>query len=112
MRSALPLWLRLSWLFPAPVGLLFVARIAWEKMVWTWTRGPQAIGFSLMHVHPFFSIAGILCSCMLMLWLIPALCYVIFRWRMCSKTDIAMVLLCLLVMVAIVLPDTFFAHLK
>jgi hypothetical protein len=47
-----------------------------------------------------------------MLWLIPALCYVIFRWGISSKADIAMVVLSLLVTVAIVLPDTFFARLK
>jgi hypothetical protein len=57
MQSALPRWLRLAWLFLAPIGFLFAARIAWEKTVWTWSRGPQAVGFSLMPVHPFFSVA-------------------------------------------------------
>lgn len=112
MQSALPRWLRLSWLFVAPIGILFAGRIAWEKTVWTWTRGPQAVGFSLMHIHPFFSIAGITCGMLLMLWLIPALFYVISRWRISSKADIAMVVLSLLVTVVIVLPDTFFAQPK
>jgi hypothetical protein len=101
MQSALPRWLRLSWLFLAPIGFLFAARIAWEKTVWTWTRGPQAVGFSLMHIHPFFGIAGITCCVFLTL-----------RWSISSKADIAMVVLSLLATVAIVLPDTFFAQSK
>lgn len=112
MQTALPRWLRLSWLFLAPVGLLFAGRIGWEKTVWTWTRGPQAVGFSLMHVHPLFSIFGILCSCLLMSWLIPAAIYLVRRWKAHSKSDIAMVVLCLLVTLAIVLPDQTFALLK
>jgi len=112
METALPRWLRLSWIFLAPIGFPFAARIAWEKTVWTWTRGPQAVGFSLMHIHPFFSIAGILCCVLLMVWLIPGLIYLTLRWHITSKADIAMVVLSLLVTVAIVLPDTFFVQPK
>jgi len=112
MQIALARWLRLSWLFLAPIGLLFAARIAWEKTVWTWTLGPQAVGFSLMHVHPFFSIAGIICCYLLMLWVIPAAIYFVNRWKILSKADVAMVVLCLLVTLAIVLPDAFFARLR
>lgn len=102
--------MRLSWLLLAPIGSLFAARIAWEKTVWTWTRGPQMVGFSLMHIHPLFGIVGIICSLLLMLWLIPALIYVILRRHVCSKAEIAMVVLSLLETVAIILPDTLFAH--
>jgi hypothetical protein len=42
-----------------------------------------------------------------MLWLVPA-----SRWRISSKADVAMLVLSLLVTVAIVPPDTFFAPLK
>ena len=112
METALPRWLRLSWMFLAPIGFPFAARIAWEKTVWTWTRGPQAVGFSLMHIHPFFSIAGISCCVLLMIWFVLGLIYLIFRWHITSKADIAMVVLSLLVTVAIVLPDTFFVQPK
>ncbi|TAH46862.1 MAG: ankyrin repeat domain-containing protein [Elusimicrobia bacterium] len=27
----------------------FAGRVAWEHTVWTWERGPQMVGFSLMH---------------------------------------------------------------
>jgi hypothetical protein len=33
MPSAIPRWLRLVWLCLSPIGLVFAARIAWEKTV-------------------------------------------------------------------------------
>jgi hypothetical protein len=54
MTSALPKWLRTAWIILAPLGLVFAARIAWEKTVWTLHRGPQNVGFSLMHTSPAF----------------------------------------------------------
>ena len=104
MRSALQRLLRVAWLCLSPIGLLFAARIAWEKTVWTWSRGPQFVGFSLLHIHPFFSIVGSVCCYLLMLWLIPAVIYIVKRWSSCTKTDAAMVVLCLLVTLAIVIP--------
>jgi len=104
MHSALPRWLRIIWLCFSPIGILFAARIAWEKTVWRWSRGPQAVGFSLMHIHPFFAMTGILCCYVLMLWLIPAVLLVATRWKSSSKVDTAMVALCVLVTLAIVLP--------
>jgi len=104
MRSALPRWLRIIWLCFSPVAVLFAARIGWEKTVWRWSRGPQAVGFSLMHIHPFFAVAGILCCYVLMLWLVPASILVAKRWRSSSKTDVAMVVACALVTLAIIVP--------
>jgi hypothetical protein len=65
-----------------------------------------------MHIHPFFSIAGLVCSVLLMLWTVPALIYMIYRWSIRSKADVAMLVLSLLVTLAMVLPDTFFARLR
>lgn len=104
MRSALPGWLRIVWLCFSPVGVLFAARIGWEKTVWRWSRGPQSVGFSLLHIHPFFAMAGILCCYVLMLWLVPASIFVASRWKGASKIDAAMVALCALVTLAIILP--------
>jgi hypothetical protein len=59
--------------------LAFAGRIAWEKTIWTWSRGPQMVGFSLMHIHPGFFVAGLLCCGLLILWLIPALFFLIIR---------------------------------
>jgi hypothetical protein len=110
MRSALPQWLRIAWLCLLPFGLLFAARIAWEKTVWTWARGPQIVGFSLMHMHPFLSLIGALCCYLLMLWLIPGVIYVLKRWKDVATFDKAMVISCLLITLAILIPDAFFAR--
>jgi hypothetical protein len=45
-----------------------------------------------------------------MLWLIPAAIHLVRVWQIPSKSDVAMVVLCLLVTLAIVLPDAFFAR--
>ncbi|SRR6266478_5744079 len=109
MRSAFPQWLRIVWLCLSPFGLLFAARVAWEKTVWTWARGPQMVGFSLMHTHPFLSMIGALCCYLLMLWLMPAVIYVLKRWKGVSALDKAMVVSCLFITLAIIIPDSFFA---
>jgi len=109
MRSALPQWLVKSWLFLSPLGLLFAARIAWEKTIWTWTRGPQMVGFSLMHIHPLLGILGALSCSLLLLWLIPAGFCAIRRRRDVTLFDIGMLGCCLFALLAVALPDAFFA---
>jgi hypothetical protein len=56
---------------------LFAARLGWEQTVWTWERGPQMVGFSLMH-----SGAGILLPIAFLLagplWVMWAM---VFSWR-------------------------------
>jgi hypothetical protein len=66
---------------PIARGLALASRIAWEKTVWAWTRGTQVVGFSMIHIHPFFFIAGALCCHLLMLWLIPGIVYAIRQWE-------------------------------
>lgn len=109
MQNALPRWLRTSWLLLSPIGFLFSARIAWEKTILTWTQGPQSVGFTLMHTYPLFGLAGILSSCLLMLWLLVATPYLIKRWNSHSKLDIVMVFASLLSAIAVILPDQFLA---
>ena len=62
-----------------------------------------------MHIHPGFSIAGILCASLLMLWLIPAAAYAIRRRKFISAVDIFMVFVALFVAAAMFIPDNFFA---
>lgn len=81
----------------------------WEKTVWTWTRGPQAVGFNLWHVHPGFAIVGGLSSYSLIIWLIPAGSYLFVRRRDIHPADIGMLAVALLVLLAMVTPDNFFA---
>jgi hypothetical protein len=108
-RGVLPFGLRIMWLCLGPVAVLFAARVAWEKTVWTWERGPQMVGFSLLHIHPLLAIAGALCSFSIMLWLLPSAVIAVRRRREISLLDGVMLALSLFVVVAIVLPDNFFA---
>lgn len=101
MQSAFPPWLRVSWFCLSPIGLLFAARTGWEETVWR-SKGPQTIGFSLMHTHPLFAIAGVLCCYLLMLWLIPAAVFAILRRRTLSLVDGLMIALCVFITVVIV----------
>jgi hypothetical protein len=56
-RSELPDPLKVWWFVSFPIAALLAARIMWDAAVWTRSRGPQMVGFSLMHVHPY------LCDC-------------------------------------------------
>jgi hypothetical protein len=108
-RSALPTWLRIAWFYVSPLGFCFAMRIAWEKTVWTIVRGPQMVGFSLVHIHPMFFLTGLLCSWFLMLWLVPALIYMIVLRDSIRSFEIAMVAVAVFVAAAVLIPDTFFA---
>jgi hypothetical protein len=107
MKSALPKWLRIAWVLLAPLGFLFITRIAYEKTILTWRQGPQMIGFSIMHVMPVFFIFGAICCYGLMLWPLISGYFLIRRHKDISKMDIAMNLLCVYVIVITVIPDKF-----
>lgn len=107
--SALPNSLKVWWFFTFPIAALFAARIMLEKTVWTWSRGPQMVGFSLMHIHPFFAVVGMVSCLAVMGWLLPAIPYVIARRKTINAADLAMVACAVLVAAAIVIPDNFFA---
>ena len=109
MKGALPDWLRVVWFFATPAALVFAARIAWEKTVWTIFRGPQMVGFSLMHIHPIFFLVGVICAYALILWLAPALFYLVIHRKTISGVDAAMVTVALFVLVALITPDTLLA---
>jgi hypothetical protein len=69
------MWLRLIWIFAAPLGLALSARILWEKTLLTAEQGQQMIGFSVIHIYPGFFFVGLLCSIVLLAWLLPAAVY-------------------------------------
>ena len=109
IRGALPDPLKVWWLFCAPIAMPFAVRIAWEKTVWTWSRGPQMVGFNLMHIHPGLAVVGLLGSLGVMLWLLPAILYSVVRRRAINILDVAMIACGVFVAVAITIPDNFFA---
>ncbi len=110
MRTGnLPDWMKVCWLFCAPFATLLAARIGWEKTVWTWTRGPQMVGFSLWHLHPLFALIGVLSFWMLLVWSVLAFVFVVVRRNRSTAAEIAMFVCAVFVVVAMTLPDAFFA---
>ncbi len=108
-NKTFPKWLRVWWLFSSPLAIVLAARFMWEKTILTWRSGPQMVGFSLIHIHPLFAIAGLLCSWSLMLWLLPAVIYFVIRREYAAKFDFIMCAVAVLVAIVMVIPDTFFA---
>lgn len=109
MPGALPSFLKIWWLFASPFAFLFAARILWEKTIWTWSRGPQAVGFGLWHAYPGFAVVGTLCSLAVAVWLLLTLPYAIARRHDIEPWDWLMMAASVLVIVALALPDNFFA---
>jgi hypothetical protein len=102
-------WMKVWWLICAPFALLLAGRVGWEKTVWTWTRGPQIAGFSLWHLHPLFAIAGLLSFWGILVWSVLAVVFVAVRRQRIPAREIGMFLCAVFVMLAMMLPDTFFA---
>ena len=109
MPGALPNFLKVWWVCASPLAVLFAARILWEKTIWTWSRGPQMVGFALWHIHPGYAFVGTLCSLAVALWLLITIPYAIVCRRDIEPWDWLMMAGSVLVIVALALPDTFFA---
>lgn len=107
--GALPSFLKVWWVSASPFAFLFAARILWEKTIWTWSRGPQMVGFALWHIHPGFAALGTVCSLAVALWLFITIPYAVVRRRDIEPWDWLMMAGTLMVILALALPDTFFA---
>ena len=109
MPGALPNYLKVWWVSASPFAFLFAARILWEKTIWTWSRGPQMVGFALWHIHPGFAVLGTVCSLAVALWLLMTIPYAIVRRRDIEPWDWMMMAGSAVVIVVLAIPDTFFA---
>lgn len=109
MPGALPSFLKVWWISSSPFAFLFAARILWEKTIWTWSRGPQMVGFALWHIHPGFAVAGTLASLAIVLWLLIAVPVAIARRHDIEPSDWLMMAGSVLVIAILAVPDTFFA---
>jgi hypothetical protein len=107
--GALPSFLKIWWLCASPLAVLFAGRFLWEKTIWTWSRGPQMVGFALWHIHPGVAVVGTLSSATVALWLLIAIPFAIVRRRDLEPPDWLMMGCSVLVIVAVALPDNFFA---
>ena len=68
------------------------------------------VGFALWHIHPGFAVLGTVCSLAVALWLLVAVPYAITRRRDIEPWDLMMAAASAAVIVALALPDTFFAR--
>jgi hypothetical protein len=109
-QQNLPDWMTILWCASAPFSLMLAVRILWEKTVWTWTRGPQMVGFSLWHIHPFFAVFGMLSFWAVIVWSIIAVLFVAVRRRHFTAIEVAMLLCAAFVLCAMLIPDRFFAR--
>ena len=67
------------------------------------------VGFALLHIHPGFAVAGILCSFAVALWLLVAVPYAIVRRRDIELWDWLMMVASVIVILILSVPDNFFA---
>lgn len=67
------------------------------------------VGFALWHIHPGFAVLGTVCSLAVELWLLITVPYAIVRRRDIEPWDWMMMAGSAVVIVALALPDRFFA---
>lgn len=67
------------------------------------------VGFALWHIHPGFAVLGTACSLAVALWLLTTIPYAIVRHRDIELWDWMMMGGSTPVILALVLPGTFFA---
>ena len=108
----LPKWLRLIWLFAAPLGISVSARILWEKTLLTAREGEQMIGFSMIHIHPGFFFSGLLCSVILLAWILPTTYYAIRARMHLQIYDYVMLAGSFFVCLSMFLPDNYGLRLR
>ena len=84
--ATLPIWLLIIGFVPILGSAILAGRLVWEQTVWTWARGPQMVGFSLIHTCP---IAGllILSPFLLIAWLLIVV--ILTVWKLVKKNRIS-----------------------
>lgn len=63
-----------GWLF-LPGFIIMTIRLTYEKTYLTWKKGPQLVGFHMMHSYPFLSLFCMISELAAMSWLIGMLIY-------------------------------------
>ena len=85
--SSFPRWLFIFWWCLLPGCLLGSLRISYEKSILTLRNGPQNIGFTFAHTHPFaFLFAGLSLQ-LSIVWLVIAAVCLIRRHRLSTLAN-------------------------
>lgn len=79
-------WLLAVGVVPFIGTALLAGRLIWEQTVWTWERGPQMVGFAL--VHGSYA-ALVLAPFLLVLWIAVALVLIVTNLVKKRRTDTA-----------------------
>jgi Ankyrin repeats (many copies) len=82
--ARIPVWLRIIGIVGFIGSAVLAARLIWEQTVWTWERGPQMVGFSLVHGRGAILLVF---PPLLILW--TAAVAMITVWNLARKTHIA-----------------------
>jgi hypothetical protein len=81
-----PWWLLIIGFAPFLGSAILAGRLVWEQTVWTWARGPQMVGFSLIHTCP---IAGLLLLSSLLLFVWLFITVILTVWKLVKKRRIS-----------------------
>jgi hypothetical protein len=86
-------------------ALAFVGRIVYEETILTWIRGPQMVGFAMMHgALPIVLIAGLIGLLGGLFWLVVSLVLLILKKFRVPRSDWIPIILLLLLAVPIFIP--------
>ena len=110
-RVDIPPKLRQCWWVAILLGGSVTLEQVWEETYLTWQHGPQMVGFTLMHMFPFFAIAGLLGYVGLALWLAVVAIVFVRRKALPTSKHLPMIILAVLVLVLAQVPYSFWAAL-
>jgi len=80
------MWLVVWWWVAALLSAPLYFRLLWEMTLLTWKRGPQMIGFTLIHNHTYFFGVGIIGFMLALAWLPSAVIYIVVKNKRPAKS--------------------------
>lgn len=90
MVRAYPKSLNWTGIVLVPLNLLLATRLVWEQTVWTWERGPQMVGFSLMHSS--LALLAILALIGGMVWIVAIVIFAIRSRSLGGRLAVSLVI--------------------
>ena len=100
--NGLPRWLIAAGALLTLVDSAFAVRLVWEQTVLSWERGPQMVGFSLMHGGAGVIFLAVLAASFL--WLVATLALAAKRRSLGGPLGLATISICAISLSAILIP--------